>query len=124
MNIIENMLKWNFRYELYGGLSNLWLLANGGLQYLYPDSLLEYDAEIVFFEALEVMLKSGNQCLFHNLNGEDPSRDGEHLTGSPTEQIALLKKVWIGKEAKDQQDYLKSNQLFKLKMMDKEYFLH
>ena len=104
MNQIEAILNHFEEYSRYMGLNYLWDISDTILKREYPDIEIQYDPDTAFFKSLEVMLNSGNQCLFHNLNGEDPSRDGELLTCSPTEQIKLLKKVWIGKEAMDKMD--------------------
>lgn len=104
MNQIYAILKIFQEWHEHMGLEYLWYSSNDELIEFYPDIELEYDPDTAFFKALEVLLKSGDKCLFYNLNNGDPSRDGEHLTVTPEEQVALLKEVWVGKAEMDKMD--------------------
>lgn len=104
MNQTSAILKIFQEWHQNMGLSYLWDATDYELTKFYPELELEYDPDTAFFKALEILLKSGDKCLFYNLNSEDPSRDGEHLTCSPEEQLTLLKKVWVGKEEMDRMD--------------------
>ena len=106
MNQIDAILKQFKTWYSFMDLRHLWYCCDGEIEDNedYPDVIFEYDPETAFFMALERLLKSGNECLTYNLNSEDSLRDGERLTCSPDEQLALLKEVWIGKEKMDQLD--------------------
>ena len=105
MNQIDAILKHFKQWHSFMDLIYLWDTCSYEVDSEdYPDVIFEYDPETAFFIALERLLKSGNECLTYNLNSEDPSRDGERLTCSPDEQLALLKEVWISKEEMDKLD--------------------
>lgn len=104
MNQINTILKIFQESHGNSGLRDLWFCCDGEVQAIYPDLKIDFDPDAAFFIVLEILLKSGNQCLFYNLNYKDSSRDGEHLDASPEEQIELLKKVWVGKELMDKMD--------------------
>jgi hypothetical protein len=105
MNQIDTILKYFEKNYYYMDLVYLWDCCDSEVDKEdYPDVTFEYDPDTAFFMVLERLLKSGDHCLIYNLNSEDPSRDGERLTCSPDEQLALLKEVWIGKEKMDQLD--------------------
>ncbi|MEB3768403.1 hypothetical protein [Acinetobacter sp. MD2] len=105
MNQIDAALKHFKEWHPNMGLKYLWFTCDGEMdEENYPDIKFEYDPDTAFFKALKILLDSEDKCLFYNLNSEDPSRDGEHLTCSPEEQFALLKKVWVGKEEMDKMD--------------------
>jgi hypothetical protein len=113
MNQIEAILKVFIEEHSFMGLSYLWLECdNNGfleaptiLEFRSKQQIqIEYDPDTAFFKVLQILLEGGQCCLYHNLNGEDPSRDGEHLNSSPIEQVAMYKKAWIGKQAMDEMD--------------------
>ena len=104
MNQIEAILTVFDEWHENMGLQYLWYSCDDEFQRTYPNISIEYDPDTAFFKALEEMLNSGDQCLFYNLNSEDPSRDGEQLTTTPQKQLQMLKEVWIGKEAMDRMD--------------------
>lgn len=105
MNQIDAVLKHFKEWHPKMGLQYLWYSCDGEMDSEdYPEVNFVYSPESAFFKALEILLESGDQCLFYNLNSEDPSKDGELLTVSPLEQLEMLRKVWIGKEAMDKMD--------------------
>ncbi len=104
MNQIDIILKHFKEWHKNMGLRFLWFASDGEAEELYPNIKPEYDSDTAFFKALEVMLNSGDQCLYYNLNSEEPSKNGEHLTATPQEQLNMLKQVWIGKIKMDEMD--------------------
>lgn len=104
MNQIHATLKVFQEWHENMGLRDLWFSCDAEVQAFYPDLEMEYESDTAFFKALEVLLESGDQCLFYNLNHEDQSKDGQHLSGTPSEQLSLLKKVWVGKVEMDKMD--------------------
>ncbi|MCU4337341.1 hypothetical protein [Acinetobacter dispersus] len=105
MNQIDAIIYNLKKYNLTMGLDDLWFACNSdAVMEDYPDISIEYDPGTAFFKALFVLLESGDWCLFYTLNSHEPSLDGEHLRGSPQEQITLLKQAWVGKAEMDKMD--------------------
>lgn len=105
MNQIDAIIYNLKKYNLTMGLADLWFACNSdAVKEDHPNISIEYDPEAAFFKALLVLLESGDWCLFYTLNSQEPSLDGEHLTGSPQEQITLLKQAWVGKAEMDKMD--------------------
>jgi hypothetical protein len=113
MSQIDLILKYFIEDSEFSGLRSLWfecdnqdfreastILESRSNQQI----IIEYDPDTAFFKVLLILLEGGQCCLYHNLNGEDPSRDGEHLNSSPIEQVAMYKKAWVGKQAMDAMD--------------------
>lgn len=96
MNQVELILKTFQEYEFKEGLDDLFYLCGNFLKEIYPEIMLEYDQDTAFFNTLKILLDSGDSSLFYNLNYEDPSKDGELLSGNAQEQIKQLQLVWIG----------------------------
>ncbi|MCH7312795.1 hypothetical protein [Acinetobacter sp. ANC 3882] len=106
MNQIEVIIHLFQKNSLIKGVGCLWWYAcnNALIQDKHPNTKIEYDSNSAFFKALEILLNCGDYCLFYTLNSEDPLRDGEHLSELPQEQLELLQRVWIDKEAMDKMD--------------------